>query len=101
MSHKITNDTVSHVSQLANIPITEDETTSFAQAFEETLDVIENLTELDTSNTESTHQVTGLENIFREDEVNPETMFSQDQALANTTQTHEGYFLVDRIIDND
>lgn len=101
MSQHITNDTVSHVSQLANIPISEDEIPGLVTAFEETLNVIANLQELDTAQTEPTHQVTGLENVLREDEVNKATMFSQEQALANAANSHDGYFVVDRIIDND
>ena len=70
-------------------------------AFEETLAVIDNLREVDVQKVEPTHQVTGLENITREDVVDSKRMFTQEEALANASKTHDGYFVVPRIIDQD
>jgi len=44
-------------------------------------------------------QVTGLENATREDEVQEERMFTQEEALRNAPRTHNGYFVVDQILD--
>lgn len=100
ISH-ISQQQVQHVAKLAQIPLSDEEATKFTVAFEETLAVIANLNAFDTSQTEPTHQVTGLENVWREDMVDETRMFSQEQALANAPQEHDGYFLVDRILDND
>jgi aspartyl-tRNA(Asn)/glutamyl-tRNA(Gln) amidotransferase subunit C len=86
---------------LANIPITEQEEVQLAAAFTETITLVEKLSSLDTEDVEPTHQVTGLENVWREDTVNSEKMFSQDQALANAPQTHEGFFVVPQVINQD
>lgn len=101
MSIHITTAQVSHVSQLAHLTVEQSELEPFAKAFEETLDVIENLKAIDTSKVEPTHQVTGLENVLREDIVDEKRMFSQEQAVANTQHSNQGYFVVNRIIDND
>jgi aspartyl-tRNA(Asn)/glutamyl-tRNA(Gln) amidotransferase subunit C len=101
MSNHITTDQVSHVAQLAHLTVMEDELEPLAKAFEETLDVIENLKAIDTSTVEPTHQVTGLENVLRDDVIDEKRMFSQDQAVANAKHSHLGYFVVNRIIDND
>ena len=99
MKKQITTSQVQHIADLANIPITEKEQTSLADAFSQTLEVISELKSVDVTGVEPTHQVTGLENILREDIVNPEVMFSQKEALANGKKTHDGYFVVERIID--
>lgn len=90
---------VAHIAQLANIPVTDAEEKSLASAFEATLVVADELAQLDVSKTPTTHQVTGLENVWREDEVDTEQMFSQEDALANAEKTHQGYIVVPRILE--
>ena len=97
----ITLQQVKRVAQLANIPLQDAQAEKFVGAFEETLDVIENLKEVSTAELEPTHQVTGLENVMREDVVDEKHMFSQQQAIANAKKTYQGYFVVPRILDND
>jgi aspartyl-tRNA(Asn)/glutamyl-tRNA(Gln) amidotransferase subunit C len=92
---------VKRVAQLANIPLEDTQAEKFVGAFEETLEVIENLKEVSTAELEPTHQVTGLENVMREDVVDEKHMFSQQQAITNAKKTYQGYFVVPRILDND
>ena len=98
-STPITKQQIKHIANLANIPISTTEQENLRTAFEETLETISELTSVDISNTQPTHQVTGLENILREDSVTTQRMFTQKQALANAKQTHKGFFVVPRIID--
>lgn len=97
----ISTQQVLHIAQLAAIPVSDAEATQLADAFDETLEVVANLQSLDTSKTEPTHQVTGLENVLREDIVNEPHMLTQKEALANAAHTHNGYIVVPRIIDQD
>jgi aspartyl/glutamyl-tRNA(Asn/Gln) amidotransferase C subunit len=91
---------VESVAYLSQIPLqNEKQKEALLEAFQETLAVIDNLKEIDTALVEPTHQVTGLENILREDEVDSKRMFTQDQALKNASRTHGGYFVVPQIID--
>ena len=93
--------TVHHIAQLANIPITQDEEAKLAKAFEETLETINDLQQVDIKNVQPTHQVTGLTNVLREDVVDTERTFSQEEALANTKQSWNEYFVVNQILDQE
>lgn len=95
---KIDRQLTKHVAKLANIPITETEAEELASAFSETLIVVDELQKLAVDNTEPTHQVTGLTNVTRDDVVDKEKMFTQEQALANASKTYQGFFVVPRIL---
>lgn len=92
---------VKHIANLAQIPISENETKTLSDAFEETLKIIENLKTVDVTAVEITNQVTNLENVLRDDKIEPERMFSQDQSLQNASQKYQGYFVVPRLIDTE
>lgn len=94
------NTQVKHIATLANIPITEEESTKIAQAFSETLAVVDQLRQIDTKQVAITHQVTGFKNILREDIVREEQSFTQEQALANAKLTYKGYFVVPYVLQN-
>lgn len=95
----VTPQDVEHIAKLAKIPVSETEREQFAKAFEETLAVVDQLRKLDVTKTPTTHQVTGLENVWREDEIEKKKQFSQEEALANAVETHNGYFVVPRILE--
>ncbi len=95
----ITKDQVAHVAHLAHMPLTDDQVSRLTPEFAETLAVITNLKQVDVSKVEPTHQVTGLENVWREDVVIPEYSFSQAEALANAPAKHNGFFVVPQVID--
>ncbi len=99
MKNKITIQQIKHIANLAAIPITETEGKNLRNDFEETLNVISELQSVDVTGIEPTNQVTGFENILREDIINEKNMFSQAEALKNAKKTHDGYFIVPRIID--
>lgn len=88
---------VNHVAKLANIPITKEEEQKLIKDLTETLDYIEQLNSIDTSNIEPTNQVTGLENVLREDEIEPS--LSQDNTLKNSNSTINGLFKVPAILE--
>ena len=87
---RLTKKDVLHVANLAKLTLTPKEITKFQEQLSKIVDYISQLSEVDTLNLESTSQTTGLENVFRSDEVKPES-FSQDEALAGTDKTHNGY----------
>lgn len=88
---------VSHVAKLANLPLKSEEKEKFEKQLSEILAYIEKLKEVDTKNVEATSQVTGLENVTREDETSPS--LSQKEALSNTKSQHNGLFKVKAILD--
>jgi aspartyl-tRNA(Asn)/glutamyl-tRNA(Gln) amidotransferase subunit C len=96
---QITSDIVSHMATLANIPVTEKESTDLAKEFTKVLEVVDDLSAIDTSHVTPVGQVTGLENVTRPDEVKTDQMFSQEEALRNARSTHNGYFMVNQVLD--
>jgi aspartyl-tRNA(Asn)/glutamyl-tRNA(Gln) amidotransferase subunit C len=92
---------VSHIAKLSNIPVTQDEANKLEKEFEDTLAVVGKLSDIDVKGIEPTFQVTGLENVMREDEVDENQMFSQIQALANARETFDGYFVVPQVLSQE
>lgn len=90
---------ISHVAKLANLKVTPDEETKFATQLSSILEYIDKLNELNTSDVEPTSQVTGLENVMREDKAAPS--LPQDEALSQAKHTHNGMFAVKGIFDNE
>lgn len=90
---------IKHIAKLANLPITQKEEKNLEAQLTETLDYIAMLNEIDTKNVQPTAHVTGLENITRTDDTTDS--LSQKQALANTKKIHNGFFIVNAILDND
>ncbi len=98
---KISTQTVDHIAKLAKIPVSEKEKEELAIGFNKTLEVIDELFKVEVSGVEPTHQITGLENILREDKIDEKKTLTQDQALSNTKKKHNGYFVVDQILAED
>lgn len=87
---------VTHVAKLANLPLKLEEKEKFEKQLSEILSYIEKLKKVDTENVEITSQVTGLENVTREDEAAPS--LSQEEALSNSKSKHNGLFKVKAIL---
>ena len=87
---------VGHVAKLANLPLNPQEEKKFEKQLSEILSYIERLKEVDTRNVEPTSQVTGLENVTREDETSPS--LTQEEALSNSKSNHNGLFKVKAIL---
>lgn len=90
---------VKHIAKLANLTLSEEEEKKFEKQLEETVEYIEGLSEVDTADVEPTSQVTGLENVTREDEITPS--LSQEDALKNAKSTYNGFFKVKGILRSE
>lgn len=90
---------VKHVAELAHIPISDAESQQLAKDFSQTLSVVDQLKSADVSEMETTHQVTGLKNVTREDKVDESLSFTQAEALANAPNSQDGYFLVPQVLN--
>lgn len=91
---------VQKIAKLANIPVTDALADDLAAGFTKTMVVVDELTKVNVEGVEATNQVTGLENVLREDEIDTKRIFTQEQALANAKRTHNGYFVVDQILED-
>ena len=67
---QITQDDVQHLAQLSNLQLSDDDVASLQKDLTAIIGYIDELSELDTSGVEPTYQVTDLQNVWREDEVN-------------------------------
>lgn len=94
---KLTRKQVLHIAKLANLHLTEKEIKKFQGQLSDILDYMEILNEVATNKVAPTSQVTGLENVFREDEVGK--CLTQKESLSGTKNKHEGYFRVKSIFD--
>ena len=65
----ISTSDIQHLASLSSLALADDEVDGLRQDLENIIGYIEQLGELDTSGVEPTYQVTGLENVWREDEV--------------------------------
>lgn len=94
---KLTTDQVKHVAHLAGITLNRKEVTKFQKQLSGVLDYVVQLEEVDTSKVEPTSQVTGLENVFRDDKTTPP--LSQEQVLSGAKEKHNNFFKIKGIFD--
>ena len=88
---------IKHIAKLANIPLKPEEEEKLEKQLDVTLEHAERLKEIDTESVGITSQVTGLENVMREDVAAPS--LSQKKALANAKVTYNGFFRVKGILE--
>lgn len=101
VTKKVDYDQLVHkVSLLANLPYKKEMSADLETAFEKTIEVINTLNKADVSQVTATTRVSAENNRWREDKVLDEYMLTQKQALANASRVHDGYFVVDRLIDD-
>ena len=77
----ITNDDVRHLAQLSSLQMPDAEIKSLCVDIKEIINYINQLDELDTDGVEPTYQVTGLQNVWRDDEI-IDSSVSRQQLLA-------------------
>lgn len=94
---KLTKQEIEHVAKLAHIGLTEKETGNMATQLSSILDFVELIQNTDTSSVEPTDQVTGLSDVWREDEV-IDCKLTRDQLLANAPATENGYIKVPKVL---
>ena len=75
----ISTSDIQHLASLSSLALADDEVDGLRQDLENIIGYIEQLSKLDTAGVEPTYQVTGLENVWREDEVQPG--ISRDELL--------------------
>lgn len=92
----ITIKDVEYVAGLAKLELSEAEKRKFAKELDNIIKYIEQLKEVDTLNIPPTSHIIPMENVLREDKVEPS--LSQDEALANDPDKKDEYFKVPKVI---
>jgi aspartyl-tRNA(Asn)/glutamyl-tRNA(Gln) amidotransferase subunit C len=95
---KLTEEEVRHVAKLARLKLTSSEVKKFQKQLSEVLDYVEILKKLDTSGVEPTSQVTGLENVFREDKPSKPSL-PQKEVLSGAKNKNRGMFKIKAILE--
>jgi len=95
---KLTTKQIKNIADLAKLNLSNQEIGLFRKQLAEILRYIDKLKEINTEKVEPTSQVTGLENIFRQDSV--ERSLSKDQVLSGGKSIHRGMFRVRRVFED-
>lgn len=90
---------VKHIARLANLNLKDKDLPKFEKQLGEIVSYVDKLKEIDTKGVRITSQVTGLENVARED--SPTPSLSQDEVLSQTNSKHNGFFKVPAILENE
>jgi aspartyl/glutamyl-tRNA(Asn/Gln) amidotransferase C subunit len=89
---------VERLSTLANIKLTDAQLQKLQQSLAAVEEHMDKLKELDLSQISETTRTSEETNVFRDDSV--QASLSQAEALANAKKTHQGYFVVDYLLEN-
>lgn len=90
---------VKKVAKLADLTLTPEEEKKFDSQLNSILSYVEKIDEVNVEDISPTSQVTGLENITRNDDTSDS--LTQEEALSGTDSQHNGMFKVKQLIDSD
>ena len=93
----ISRDDVQHLAQLSSLQLTDDELDGLQSDISNILGYVEQLGELDTTGVEPTYQVTGLENVWRDDSVVASDV-TREQLLALSTESANHQVKVPKVL---
>ena len=89
---------VKKLAQLSALNLSDDQISHMQSELDAILGYIDHLSEVDTTDTLPTYQVTGLENVMREDVVASDVV-PHAELLKNTPLTEKGQIKVPRVIE--
>jgi aspartyl-tRNA(Asn)/glutamyl-tRNA(Gln) amidotransferase subunit C len=93
---KISSEEIRRIATLANIGLTDDQIDHFALELGQIVGFVERLSSVATDTTEPTNQVTGLVDVWREDEVRPG--LTSEELQLNAPDWEDGHFKVKRVL---
>jgi aspartyl-tRNA(Asn)/glutamyl-tRNA(Gln) amidotransferase subunit C len=95
----VTREEVQYIAALAKLKFTDEELDNFTKQFNEILEYMETLNEIDTENVEPlSHPLEG-ENMLREDQVHPGS--THEEALKNAPDSDSEFFRIPKVIKTD
>ena len=80
---------IRHIANIAQIDFTDEELDKFAPSFDENIELVNKIKEIDTDGVEMVFQVNGTENNIREDKTGES--LTQEEALENAATKKYGY----------
>lgn len=94
---KLTDDSILHLARLSKISLSEEEIVQYKSEINTILTYIEQLSSVDIDGLEPTSQVTGLQNVLREDEI-IDYAETPAELLKNAPAQQDGQFKVKRVL---
>lgn len=94
---QITKDDVLKLAKLSNIKLSQDEVDKFVIELDAIVKYVEQIDSVETDDLKPTDQVTGLQNVMRQDEV-VDYGISQEQLLKNLPNREKNYIKVKRVL---
>jgi len=95
---KLSEEQVNHIAKLARLGLTEQENKKFQKELSAILEFVEQLNKAKTEKIEPTAQVTGLENVGREDKGRAKTKQETEKLLKLAPETKGGYVKVKAVL---
>ena len=94
---KLTRDDVLKLARLARLELTDDEVEQYSGELSKILEYVEQLAAVDVEGLEPTHQVSGLTNVMRADEIR-DYGYQSSELLKNVPETKDGQIKVKRML---
>lgn len=88
---------IRHIANIAQINFTDEELDKFAPSFDENIELVNKIKEIDTDGVEMVFQVNGTENNIREDKTGES--LTQEEALENAATKKYGYFKLIKFVE--
>ncbi|MDU1641924.1 Asp-tRNA(Asn)/Glu-tRNA(Gln) amidotransferase subunit GatC [Peptoniphilus harei] len=88
---------IRHIANIAQIDFSDEELEKFAPNFDEIIELVNKIKEVDTEGVEEVFQVSGTENNIREDKTGES--LSQEEALENAATKKYGYFKLIKFVE--
>ncbi|WP_288961587.1 Asp-tRNA(Asn)/Glu-tRNA(Gln) amidotransferase subunit GatC [uncultured Peptoniphilus sp.] len=88
---------IRHIANIAQIDFSDEELEKFAPKFDEIIELVNKIKEVDTEGVEEVFQVNGTENNIREDKTGES--LSQEEALENAATKKYGYFKLIKFVE--
>lgn len=95
----ITDAQVEHIAELARLNLSVDDVEKYKGQFNDILEYVGKLQEVDTANVQPTSQVTGLTNVYREDVV--EESLPQSVVTALAPESQDGFVVVHAVFSDN
>lgn len=92
----LTTEQIKKISELCRIELTEDELVKFQKDLSLILEYVSELNKVDTEGVEEISQVTGLENVFREDRAKESEL--REKIIANFPENTDGFLKIKSIL---
>ncbi len=94
---RLSREIVDHVAMLARLGLTEEERELMREQLSSILEHVSRIQELDTEAIPPTAQVITLQNVWREDDVQPS--LPVEAVLANAPESEDGFFRVHAVLE--